>query len=172
MSLTRRQFIYVTSLSAVAASASPSLLAQDEDQVVSEKFTEEGSATLAKLSLGDFEWLIGERFSISLPGQKLGKLTLVEATVLDPIKPSSMTRTVGQVAKQAPSVALTGFWLRFQGAGGTLPQDSYIMQQGGLGTFPLFIVPAGLGESNHPTYLALFTRFAGPAPNMSPAPSE
>ncbi|MGA2649242.1 MAG: hypothetical protein ABSF28_01905 [Terracidiphilus sp.] len=172
MSLSRRQFVYVASLSVLATSASPSLFAQDEAEEAREIFTEEGSAALGNFSLRDFEWLIGERFSISLPGQKLGKLTLVEATVLDPIKPSSMTRTVGQVAKQAPSVALTGFWLRFQGAGGTLPQDSYIMQQGGLGTFPLFIVPAGLGESNHPTYLALFTRFAGPAPNMSPAPSE
>jgi len=172
MSLSRRQFVYVASLSVLATSASPSLFAQDEAEEAREIFTEEGSAALGNISLRDFEWLIGERFSISLPGQKLGKLTLVEATVLDPIKPSSMTRTVGQVAKQAPSVALTGFWLRFQGAGGTLPQDSYIMQQGGLGTFPLFIVPAGLGESNHPTYLALFTRFAGPAPNMSPAPSE
>jgi hypothetical protein len=159
MSLTRRQFIYVTSLSAVAASASPSLLAQDEDQVVSEKFTEEGSATLAKLSLGDFEWLIGERFSISLPGQKLGKLTLIAATALDPVKPSR-------------GAYVSGFSLRFQGAGGTLPQDTYLMQQGGLGTFPLFLVPQGPGGSNSPTYLAIFTRLAGSVSNMPITPSE
>ena len=61
MSLSRRQFVYVTSLSVVATSAGSSLFAQNEAQEASETFTEEGGAILANLSRKDFEWLIGER---------------------------------------------------------------------------------------------------------------
>lgn len=165
MSLSRRQFVYVTSLAAVAASAGPSLLAQDDSLPVSEMFSEEGSAIVANLSIEKFQWLIGERFSISSPGQKLGKLTLVAAMPPDPVKPSHASATV-------PSVALTGFLLRFQGKGGTLPQDTYTMQQSGLGTFPLFIVPEGPGGSDRPTYIATFTRFANRSLNVRIAPSE
>jgi len=78
----------------------------------------------------------------------------------------------GAVAQPAPGRALTSFSLRFQGAGGTLAQDTYTMAQAGVGTFPLFIVPEDPGGSGRPTYLAVFTRFAGSAPTMPNAPSE
>jgi hypothetical protein len=166
MSLSRRQFAYVASLCVVAHAARPSLFAQDGAQAASGTFTEEGAATLANLSLRDFELLIGERFSIGLSGRSLGKLTLIAAAATETVKPSNMPRLAGQVARPEPVRALAGFSLRFQGSGGTLPQDTYSMQQGGLGTFPLFLVPEGPGGSEHPTYLAIFTRFADSAPNM------
>lgn len=172
MSLSRRQFVYVGSLSVVATSAIPSLFAQDEAHAASETFTDEGSATLATLSLGDFEGLIGERFSISLAGRSLGKLTLIAATATDPFKPSLMPRVAGQVTEPVPGRAVEGFSLRFQGAGGTLPQDTYLMEESSLGAFPLFIVPEGPGGSKRPTYLAVFTRFADTAPNMPVTPAE
>ena len=172
MSLSRRQFVYVASLSAVAAAANPSLFAQEEAQTAGEAITEEGSAIVANLSLKDFQWLVGERFSISSPGKKLGKLTLIEATVLDPVKPSHAAHLAGQAVAPARGPAVSGFSLRFQGAGGTLPQDTYIMSQSGIGTFPLFMVPEGPGGSSHPTYLAIFTRFAGPAPVSETTPSQ
>jgi hypothetical protein len=170
LSLSRRQFVYVASLSVVANAAGPRLFGQDEAQAASGTFTEEGAATLSNLSLRDFELLIGERFSVSLSGRSLGKLTLITATATDPVKPSHLPRLIGQVAE--PSRALAGFSLRFQGAGGTLPQDTYTMRQGGLGTFPLFLVPEGPAGSDRPTYLAIFTRFADSAPNMPIAPSQ
>jgi hypothetical protein len=172
MSLSRRQFVYVASLSIVGTAANPSLFAQDEVKAASETITEEGAAILGSLSLRDFEWLIGERFSISLAGRPLGKLTLIAATAADPIKKTHAAHTAGEVAQPAPGRALTSFSLRFQGAGGTLPQDTYTMAQAGIGTFPLFIVPEGPGGSSHPTYLATFTRFADSAPSLSVAPSE
>jgi hypothetical protein len=172
MSLSRRQFVYVASLSVVATAASRSLFAQDEAQAASETITEEGAAILGNLSLRDFEWLIGERFSISLAGRSLGKLTLIAATAADPVKPSHTGRMAGEAAHPAPGRALTIFSLRFQGAGGTLSQETYTMQQAGIGTFPLFIVPEGPGGSSRPTYLAIFTRFAGSAPTTPTAPSE
>jgi len=172
MSLSRRQFVYVASLSAVAAAANPSLFGQEEAQAASEAISEEGSGILANLSLKDFQWLVGERFSISSPGRKLGKLTLIEATTVDAIKPSTVSRVASHVAALGHGPAITGFMLRFQGAGGTLPQETYIMSQGGLGTFPLFLVPEGPGGSNRPTYLAIFTRFVGPAPTAQTTPSQ
>lgn len=172
MSLSRRQFVYVASLSAVAAAANPSLFAQEEAQAAGQSISEDGSAIVANLSIKDFQWLVGERFSISSVGQKLGKLTLIEAAVLDPIKPSHAPHLAGQAVAPARGPAVSGFSLRFQGAGGTLPQDTYILQQGGIGTFPLFLVPEGPAGSSHPTYLAIFTRFAGPAPVSETAPSQ
>jgi hypothetical protein len=171
MSLSRRQFVYVASLSMLASAASSTVFAEDEAGAASETFSEEGVATLGRLSVHHFEWLIGERFSISLDGRPLGKLTLIEATATEPPKPSHAPRLVGGLALSVQERALTGFSLRFQGAGGRLPQDTYTFQQGGLGSFPLFIVPEGPG-SNRTTYLAIFTRFAGSAANVPITPSK
>jgi hypothetical protein len=179
MSLSRRKFVYLTSLSVAAVSAGAPLFAQNGAQGATETFTDEGSATLANLQLKDFQWLIGERFSISSATQKLGKLTLIAATELDPIKPSNVAHVGGSGAVPLASPPLSGFLLRFQGAGGTLPQDTYIMKQGSLGTFPLFLVPEGPGisnqastGSNHPTYIAVFTRFADSAANKLITPAQ
>jgi hypothetical protein len=161
MSLSRRQFVYVASLSVVATSASPSLFARGEAQAARETVTDEGAATLATFSLRDFEGLIGARFAISLSGRSLGKVTLIAAAAADPGKPS-----------HSPSRVLESFLLRFQGAGATLPQDTYLMEETSLGAFPLFLVPGGPGGSLRPTYLAVFTRFAESASNTPIAPSE
>jgi hypothetical protein len=171
MSLSRRQFVYVTSLSVVATSAASALFAQDRAKAASEAFTDEGVATLATLSLQDFEGLIGARFSISLSGRSLGKVTLVAATKY-PDKSAQMPRAAGQFAESVPGRPVEGFSLRFQGAGGTLPQDTYLMEESSLGAFPLFIVPEGPGRPNRPTYVAIFTRLADSAQNMPITPSE
>lgn len=101
MSLSRRKFVYVASLSAVAAAATPSLFAQDEVSAAKETITDEGSDALANLQLKDFEWLIGERFSISSPKQKLGKLTLIAASLPDPVKPTRVAHAGAQFAAPA-----------------------------------------------------------------------
>jgi hypothetical protein len=172
MSLSRRQFVYVASLSVVATSTSPSLFAQDKAQAASETFTDQGTATLATLSLRDFEGLIGARFSISLPGQSLGKVTLIAAAESGPVKFSPMSRVAGQVVEPVPGRPLDCFSLRFQGAGGRLPQDTYLMEESSLGAFPLFIVPEGPGGSARPTYVATFIRFADSVPSMPIGPSK
>jgi hypothetical protein len=171
MSLSRRQFVYVASLSTLAGAASSSVFAQDQSEAAKETYSEEAVATLGRVSVHDFEWLIGERFSISLAGRSLGKLTLIAATATVPPKPPRIARMVGEASQPVPGRALTGFSLRFQGAGGTLPQDTYTMRQAGLGSFPLFIVPEGPG-SDRPTYTAILTRFADSALSAPIAPPE
>jgi hypothetical protein len=171
MSLSRRQFVYVASLSMLAGAASSPVFAEEQFESASETYSEDAVATLGRISVHDFEWLIGERFSVSLAGRSLGKLTLIAATVTVPPKPPRTARMIGDAAQPLPGRALTGFSLRFQGAGGTLPQNTYTMRQAGLGNFPLFIVPEGPG-SDRPTYMAIFTKFADSAPNMLIAPPE
>jgi len=107
MSLSRRQFVYAASLSVVAASASPSLFAQSGSQTAPDTVTDDGSATLATFSLGDFEGLIGASFSISLAGRSLGNVTLIAATAAVP----------PHGAKTLPGQALEGFSLRLSGRG-------------------------------------------------------
>ena len=79
------------------------------------------------------------------------------------VNPSQNQHAAGPVAKPVLGRALEGFWLRFQGSGGALPQDTYLMQDSVLGAFPLFLVPEGPGRSTHTTYLAFFTRFPAAA---------
>ena len=166
MSLSRRQFVYVASLSVVTTAAGPSLFAAP---AASKTITDAGAEALGSFSLRDFEGLIGDRFSISLNGRSLGQLVLIAATATasptatSPVKSSQISHVAGPVATPVPSRPLIGFWLRFQGSGGALPQDTYLMEDSVLGAFPLFLVPEGPGGSKHTTYLAFFTRFAAPA---------
>ena len=171
MSLSRRQFVYVASLSVVASAVSSSAFAEDQADATSATFSDEAAATLGSLSLRDFETLIGERFAISLAGRSLGKLTLIEATATQPPKPAHPSRVAGEVVQPIPERPLIGFSLRFQGSGGKLPQDTYLMEQAGLGSFPLFIVPEG-PRSDRPTYLAIILRFSDSASNTPIARSE
>ena len=61
MSLSRRQFVYVASLSVVATATGPSLFAA---QAASNTITDAGAEALGSFMLRDFEGLIGDRFSI------------------------------------------------------------------------------------------------------------
>jgi hypothetical protein len=171
MSLSRRQFVYVASLSMVATAVSPSAFAEAQAEAASTTFSDEAAANLGSLSLRDFESLIGARFSISLDGRSLGKLTLIEAADTKPPKPSHPFHTAGEGVQPARGRALTGFSLRFQGSGGRLTQDTYLMKQPGLGSFPLFIVPEG-PSSDRTTYQAFIVRFADQVQNIPSAQTE
>lgn len=151
MSLSRRHFVQLGSLSLLAGTVLPAAFAQDETD--DETFSPEKLANLDGVSRQAFEPYIGERFSISQERKPLGKLTLIAVSEL-------ASAALG--AKKAPSAqTLTGFTLRFQGSGGVLPQGTYILSQPAMGEFPLFLVPAGPGV-NPPTYTAIFNKLATP----------
>ena len=80
MSLSRRHFIQLSSISLLAGAVLPAAIAQDKND--DETFSAERIAALDGISRQDFEPYIGERFAISQPGRSLGKLTLIE--VRDP----------------------------------------------------------------------------------------
>ncbi|MGO9777959.1 MAG: DUF6916 family protein [Terracidiphilus sp.] len=154
MSLSRRHFIQLSSISLLAGAVLPAAIAQDKND--DETFSAERIAALDGISRQDFEPYIGERFAISQPGRSLGKLTLIE------VRDLTSTSTGANSSKtNAAAQALTGFALRFQGSGGTLPQGTYIFSQSYLGEFPLFLVPAG-PDVQQRTYTAIFNKLATP----------
>ncbi|MGD0829808.1 MAG: hypothetical protein ABR907_02615 [Terracidiphilus sp.] len=141
MSLSRRHFVQLASLSLLAGAAFPAALAQEaEDQ----RFSPENMAAFEGLSRQSFEPYIGERFSISLSGKSLGRLTLIEVAEIKPAAASQLR-------------PFTAFSLRFQGSGGLLPQETYTLSQPAFGSFPLLLVPCAEGAAK-PTYTAIFTQ--------------
>jgi hypothetical protein len=154
MSLSRRHFIQLGSLSLLAGAALPAAIAQVETD--DETFSQEKMAALDGVSRQAFEPYVGERFAISQAGRSLGKLTLIEVREL-----TSASTGANSSKTNAAAQALTGFALRFQGSGGTLPQGTYTFSQPALGEFPLFLVPAG-PDVQPRTYTAIFNKLATP----------
>jgi hypothetical protein len=154
MSLSRRHFVQLGSLSLLAGAVIPAAFAQDETD--DETFSQERMAALDGVSRQDFEPYVGERFAISQAGRSLGKMTLVEVRELTSASTGATSSTANAAAQ-----ALTGFALRFQGSGGTLPQGTYIFSQSYLGEFPLFLVPAG-PDVQPRTYTVIFNKLATP----------
>lgn len=159
MSVTRRRFVEVASLSLLAGAALPAAFAQDGAGTKDEAFSSENLLALNDASQKTFERFIGERFAIRNTKQALGSLTLLSVEAAPPA-PAPAKHMVGRVPKASPK-SLPGFWLRFQGSGGALPQGTYTFRNAGLGSFPLFIVPSGPGVTPH-TYTAVFTLLVEP----------
>jgi hypothetical protein len=155
MSLSRRHFVHLTSLSLLAGAVLPAAFAQEGED---ETFSPENMASFEGVSRQMFEPYVRERFSISRAGQSLGKLTLIEVTDITPAATEPSPQG-GKGMALTKGRALTSFALRFQGSGGRLPQATYILSQPALGSFPLLLVPAA-PDVDPPTYTAIFTVFA------------
>jgi hypothetical protein len=158
MSLSRRHFVHLASLSMLAGAALPSAFAQEEAE--DETFSEENMAGFEGVSRQTFEPYVGERFAISRAGKSLGRLTLIEVSDMTPGATEPGSQAVKGPALQRGR-ALTSFALRFQGSGGQLPQETYVLEQPALGKFPLLLVPAAPGAEVL-TYTTIFTMFATP----------
>jgi len=159
MSLTRRLFVRSATLSVLAGAAMPAVRAlplnSDDDDAG------DNSAVFSPGMLAVFEHLVGEKFAISRSGRRLGRLTLISAQAFQTPAPArNNVRMVGQVPT-AKSRSLVGFNLRFQGSGGLLPQDTYLLEHASLGNFRLLLVPAAPEATPH-TYTAVFN-FLGKA---------
>lgn len=160
MSLTRRRFVEVVSLSLLAGAAIPNAIAQDDARAEDDPFSAENLLALNEASQKTFERFIGERFTIRNAKRALGSLTLISVEAAPPAT-APAKHMVGRVPKAKP-LSPAGFTLRFRGSGGELPQGTYTFRNAGLGSFPLFIVPSGPGVTPH-TYTAVFTSVVEPA---------
>jgi hypothetical protein len=63
------------------------------------------------------------------------------------------------------------FSLRFSGGSSVLKQDTYVVVHAALGTFQLFLVPAGADKRGTPEYLATINRLTLVAPSPTPTPT-
>jgi hypothetical protein len=156
MSLSRRHFVHLTSLSLLAGAVLPCAFAEEEGE--EETFSPENLAGFDGISRQTFEPYVRERFAISRAGRSLGRVTLIEVTEMTPGATGSGSQGVKGLAL-AKGQALTSFALRFQGSGGQLPQETYVLSQPALGKLPLLLVPAAPGADSL-TYTAIFTMFA------------
>jgi hypothetical protein len=157
MSLTRRRFVHAASLSLLAGAAIPPALAQALSNPQDPAFSAENLNAFNGISIGTFKPLVGESFAATSSHHVGSSLTLISVREgvtpsPDPVTPA----TVGPVARPAPQ-PLTGFTLRFEGAGPDLPQDTYILRNRSLGSISLFLVPSGPGTSPT-TYTAVFNQ--------------
>jgi hypothetical protein len=162
MSLSRRHFVHMASLSLVTGAVLPAAFAQDAPEGVDETFSPERMAIFQGISMQTFKPYLMDRFAISLAGRPLGKLTLIDVSDTHPGAPEPEMQR-GNSPARPQQRALTGFALQFQGSGGRLPQETYTFSQAALGKFPLFLVPDG-HKPDPPTYTAIFTLLATPEP--------
>jgi hypothetical protein len=159
MSLTRRKFVEVASLSVLAGAAIPAGFAQEGVGADDDPFSAENLLALNDLTQKKFERYIGERFAIRNAKRALGSLTLLAVEPAPPA-PTQASPMVSHGPK-AVTKTLASYSLRFRGSGGELPQGTYTFRNAGLGSFPLFIVPAG-PHATPPTYTAVFTLLVEP----------
>lgn len=154
MSLTRRRFVEVASLALLSGAVIPAAFAQDGVEANEETFSAEHLLALSEASRNAFERLVGERFAIRNTKRALGYFTLL-AVEPAPLSAAPSKNMVGRVPPAQPK-SVSGFALRFRGSGGELAQGTYTFRNAALGSFPLFIVPAGPGVAP-PTYTAVFS---------------
>jgi hypothetical protein len=142
----------------LAGAVLPAALAQPGHDSDGETFNPAGLSLLDNATPQTFEPFIGDRFAVRSGGLHLGSLTLLSVTVGPPA--SSTTRP--PMTKPLPGTstqALAVFSLRFKGSAARLPQDTYTLEHAALGSFPLFIVPAGRGV-DPATCTAIFSLLA------------
>lgn len=159
MSISRRQFVEVASLTLLAGMARPASIAESAQQPVKSPARppsiDESPSVLVDASEETFKPYIGDRFVVSKGAQALGSVTL--RAVVSPQTASSPTNHPGKSRwPNASATPVKTFSLQFRGTGKPIPQGTYTMSNPSMGNFPLFIVPGAPGI-NPMSYTATFT---------------
>ena len=146
MSVSRRTFIKTASVAAIAAAtlgkSALSALAQDSTD------------PLANYTQATFTQYINSVFR--LHGSRTVDVVLEK--VQDAL-PETVSRTGGRES----------FLLHFRGGDVRLPQDTYTVEHAALGSFGLFLVPAGADANGAQSYVATINRLAYSAkPSTAP----
>ena len=107
MSLTRRRFVEVVSLSLLAGAAIPNAIAQDDARAEDDRFSAENLLALNEASQKTFERFIGERFTIRNAKRALGSLTLISVEAApQPLLPRSIWLVVCRRRSRCPPPGL------------------------------------------------------------------
>lgn len=158
---TRRSFLVLTSGAALAGALPKPLFAQ---QAGSDVFSNRNLGAYAQGSLtkAAFESVVGSLFTLYFPDGSTGSLTLldvkspkVRATALSQAAAAAAAKAVSDlIAAPAHRPAPSCFFLTFSSGLQPVPQGSYQLDHGTLGSFAAFLVP---GDPAHaPTCTACF----------------
>jgi hypothetical protein len=169
MSVSRRRFLKHGAFAAIACTAIPGQAFSGRKSDV------DGSGDhlrnpLSHSSLGvsrsAFEGLVGSSFKVT-PQSGAGSpvwLRLIKVEDLPALLPVNTGLMSVPPPHSAPAPTTTGYILTLSAGGTSLTQDNYIFENGRMGKFLMFIVPAGPGQ-----YTALFNLLNAP---VSLAPSD
>jgi uncharacterized protein DUF6916 len=141
MSVSRRFFIKTASVAAIAAgiTAKPTLAAIAQD------FSKASPDPLSYYTQSTFTQYLNSIFRLR------GRITVEVALIkVEDTLPAKVTRGGGRES----------FVLHFRGGANALPQDTYTVEHAALGTFKLFLVPAGADENGAQGYTATVNRLS------------
>src|SRR5262249_11106823 len=107
-----------------------------------------------KVDRSTYEGLVGSSFKVTTTSGKpttvyLRLIAVSDLPAIVPVNPASMAVPPKKSSATVPTP--NGYILTFSADGTSLAQGTYIFEGSQLGTFPLFIVPAGSGQ-----YTAVF----------------
>jgi hypothetical protein len=155
MSLTRRRFVQGASLSLLAGTSIPAVLAQAVSGAKDAAFDPENLSAFSGISIRTFEPLVGETFAVTSGHAGHPALTLISVKEVVPPSPEAHPLPMVGRVPQPSRQPLTGFTLRFVGSGPDLQQDTYTLQNRSIGSISLLLVPSGPGTAPA-TYTAVF----------------
>jgi hypothetical protein len=147
---TRRQFLALSSAALASAAAPKYLLAQAGDRLGPPPFSNAalGAGQQGQLTAANFEKLVGSSFHTFLDDNVVAEIVLRKVKVLttssaSPINsPTGAPSRTGLTASRRAPIT-TNCFLLFFGTGSTLiPQDTYVLDSGIMGSFSVFLVPA------------------------------
>ena len=155
MSVSRRRFLKHGAFAAIACAAIPSeVLAGRKPKSASTQNTGVDFRGHLKVDRSTYEGSIGSSFKVTTTTKGNPTtvwLRLIAVSDLPAIAPVNAASMAVSPKKSALAQTTSGYLLTFSADGTSLPQDTYIFESSRLGTFPLFIVPAGPGQ-----YTAVF----------------
>ena len=153
MSISRRIFIKVGTLAAVAAGMSlkPGLTVLGQN--LPGKLSPGSTDPLANYTQATFTQYVGSIFTLS----SRVRIELTLTKVVDSL-PRKVLRTGGRES----------FELHFRGGAAALPQDTYVMEHPALGTFMMFLVPSGTDDNGAQGYIAVINRLSFAAKPLTP----
>lgn len=138
---TRRHFLASSSAVCALAVVPKSLLAQSARAVFTNASM--GAYTQGILTMANFTALVGSTFTAFLPDGGFAYLRLQSVTSLSTSQTSSnfATRAVQSHAEQPAQLLDNSFLLTFASGNQVLPQSTYLVDHGTLGSFAVFLVP-------------------------------
>jgi hypothetical protein len=169
----RRRFLAASAATLAAAALPTGLLAE---QLGASVFTNAslGAYTQGLLTQANFQAVAGSQFTLQLPDGSYRTVTLQSVKTLSPTSSAASPSSTSSRVAVAPKISLntstqtTTFTLVFDVQGDAIPQGSYLLDHGTLGSFALFVV-TGKTDTGTPTLIATFTHLSG-APVTTSAP--
>ncbi len=167
----RRRFLAASAATLAAAVLPKGLIAEKSGTSV---FTSAslGAYTQGILTSANFSNQIGSVFTALQPDGTYAYLTLRSVqtfTLASPTKPIAAPRVLSGTQPSTSSLAVSSFQLTFDVQGAPLMQDTYLLDNGTLGSFAVFVVP-GATSAGSPTCMATFASLSVSATTSLPLP--